>query len=83
MVMNVIVNKESATESNLSLIKRFSKRLQGLGVLRRAKTLRYTARPLSAYKKKQQALKRLTHRAEIERQQKLGLLEDVSRKKFY
>lgn len=83
MIMNVSVNKELDAESNLSLIKRFSKRLQGAGIIRRAKKLRYTERPLSNYKKKQQALKRLIRRAEIERLRKLGLLEDVNRQKSY
>ncbi|MEK7552834.1 MAG: hypothetical protein AAB505_01875 [Patescibacteria group bacterium] len=83
MIITSMVNKDSATESNLSLIKRFSKRLQGAGTLRRAKANRYTDRPLSAYKKKQQALKRIQRQTEFERLRKLGLIEDVGRKKSY
>ena len=83
MVTTIAVQKESATESNLSLIKRFNRRLQGAGILRRAKTLRYTERPLSPYKKKQLALKRLARRGEFERLRKLGLVDEVSYKKSY
>ncbi|MEK7585365.1 MAG: hypothetical protein AAB455_02550 [Patescibacteria group bacterium] len=83
MINTVIVEKESASESNLSLIKRFSRRLQGAGVLRQVKARRYTERALSAYKKKQQALKRISRRAEYERKQKLGLVNDFRVKKSY
>jgi len=81
MITTIQVQKESNTESNLSLIKRFSRRLQGSGILRRAKAHRYTERPLSACKKKKQALKRITRRVEIERLRKLGLWNEVSYKK--
>ena len=83
MINTVTVQKESATESNLSLIKRFSRRLQGAAVLRQAKANRYTERPLSPYKKKQQALKRLGRRAAVERLRKLGLLDEAGYKKSY
>jgi len=81
MAITIQVQKESETESNLSLIKRFSRRLQGAGVLRQAKGRRYTERPLSAYKKKKQALKRLSRRDEIERLRKLGLWNEVRYKR--
>ncbi|MEK7208707.1 MAG: hypothetical protein AAB677_00410 [Patescibacteria group bacterium] len=75
------VQKESETESNLSLIKRFSRRLKDSKILNEAKARRYTVRPLSFYKRKKQALKRLTRRTEIERLIKLGLMNDTRYKK--
>jgi len=81
MVITIQVQKESETESNLSLIKRFSRRLKEAGILSEAKARRYTARPLSAYKKKKQALRRLERRREFERLNKLGLLNEVRYKK--
>lgn len=81
MITTVTVQKESATESNLSLIKRFNRRLQGAGVLRRLKASRWRARPLSPYKKKQRALKRLARRGELEQLRKWGLVDEIRPKK--
>lgn len=72
-MINVEVSREP-NESSSSLIRRFSKRLQGSNVVRRAKGLKERERPLSGFKKRQRALKRLTRRAEIEHLRKLGKL---------
>lgn len=80
MITMITVQKESTGESNLSLIKRFNRRLRGAKIIQRAKALRYVERPLSAYKKKKQALKRLAKRADFERRRKLGLADDYYKK---
>ncbi len=71
MNVNIEVAK-TGTETTSSLIRRFTKRVQGSGIIQKAKSLRYSSRPMSKYTKKKMALKRLTKRREIERLKKLG-----------
>ena len=68
---NVEVQK-TGTESNLSLLRRFTKRVQGAGVLPRVRSIRYNTRKESPFKKKMSALKLLEKRAERARLEKLG-----------
>ena len=64
--------KRDSTESTSGVLRRFSKRVQSSGNIRRAKSLRFTERPLSHYKKKKAALVKLERRAAYERLKKLG-----------
>lgn len=73
-MINIEVKRE-ANESSASLVRRFSKRMQGSNIVRRAKSLKSRERPLSSFKKRQKALKRLTRWAEIERLKKLGKIK--------
>ncbi len=68
---NVQVTKNN-NENAASLIRRFSRSVQGSGVLKRVKADRYLERPQSKYTRKVQALKRLAKRNEAERLKKLG-----------
>lgn len=70
---------KNASESPTSLIRRFTKRVQDSGVVRRAKSLRYNERKLSYYKRKMATLKRIASRANIEKLKKLGKIKDVPR----
>ncbi|MGM0482444.1 MAG: hypothetical protein ACQEP6_01085 [Patescibacteria group bacterium] len=74
---NVKVEKNS-NENNVALVRRFTKRVQGSGILPRAKSIRFRNRPLSETKKKQETLKRLKKAKERERLVKLGKLPDRS-----
>jgi hypothetical protein len=74
---------KTGTESNANLIRRFTKRVQGAGLLRRARSLRYSTRAESDLKKKQGALKRIAKRIEIERLRKLGKIKDVFYKRSH
>lgn len=65
-------------ENNLLLIRRFSKRVQGAGVLRYVRGHRYKGRRPSKFKRKMSALKSLKRRAEIMRLVKLGKLPQKS-----
>ena len=69
--INVEVSKNE-NESNASLVRRFSKRLQGAGTLKHVKAHRYIERPQSKFKKKARALKRITKQKETEKLKKLG-----------
>lgn len=72
-MINIEVAKNS-NESNANLIRRFTKRVQGSGVLPRVRSIRYSERTQSHYKVKQKTLKSLRRKTEIEKQIKLGKL---------
>lgn len=59
-------------ESNQSLIRRFSKRVQGAGIIPRMRNIQFYARPRSRNVKKEATLSRLRRRTERERLKKLG-----------
>ncbi len=69
--VNVEVQKTGG-ESSLSLLRRFSKRVQGSGVLHRVRSLRYRTRVPSSLKRKLSTLKFLERKAERARLEKLG-----------
>jgi len=74
-MINVKVEKQG-TENTATLIRRFTKRVQGSGVLRRARSVRYYGRPISKLLRKQRTIKgidRAEKRAELI---KLGKITD-------
>lgn len=71
--INVEVQK-TGNESSLSLLRRFSKRVQGSGVLNKVRSLRYKTRNQSTLRKKVATLKFLERQIERERLAKLGKL---------
>jgi len=71
MANNVEIIKKK-NESNISLLKRFGRKVQEAGVIRKSKTIRYAERPKSDFVKKKNKLKTLKKTAEIEKQIKLG-----------
>ena len=71
MATNVEVAR-SGTENPLGLLRRFTKRVQGSGILPRVRGIRYYERILSHYKTKMKTLKSIKHRAEMARDIKLG-----------
>lgn len=73
--------KRSQNESSTSLMRRFSKRVQGLNLIRKVKSLKSAERPKSPYKKKMDALKRIAKRADLEHMRKLGKAPDAFVKK--
>jgi len=71
MANNVEITKKK-NESNISLLKRFGRKVQEAGVIRKSKSIRYAERPKSAFVKKKNKIKTLIKTAEIEKQIKLG-----------
>lgn len=71
MAINVEVSK-SATDNNLGLIRKFTKRVQGSGILSHLRSKRYSARKPSKYVKKKKTLKKITARAKIRDLIKMG-----------
>ena len=77
-----MINSEvvkSGNESNLNLIRRFTKRVQGSGVLPRVRSIRYSLRKPSEYVKKKKTLKVLKRREEITELIKTGKMAEFTR----
>lgn len=79
MNINIQVNKNDK-ENTAGLIRRFSKRVRGSGILSRVKNLRYYERQRSEYVKKKKTLKRLAKKAEINEMVKLGKITEQNNK---
>ncbi|MGB8815718.1 MAG: hypothetical protein WCC74_00555 [Minisyncoccia bacterium] len=76
MAINIEVEKNS-NESNTSIIKRFTKKVQGSGILPRVKSIRYSKRDLSSYKTKMKTLESIKRKAEIMELIKMGKMQAV------
>jgi ribosomal protein S21 len=64
--------KKTANESNMTLVRRFSRRVQEAGIIQTVKGKRYAERVAGKLERKNGAIKRLARRAEIETLKKLG-----------
>ncbi|OHB15855.1 MAG: hypothetical protein A2431_01180 [Candidatus Zambryskibacteria bacterium RIFOXYC1_FULL_39_10] len=71
MAVNVEVTK-SGNDNNLGIIRKFTKRVQGSGILSRLRGRRYSSRKLSEYVKKKKTLKRIEKKANIRELIKMG-----------
>lgn len=71
MATNVEVTR-NGTENPLGLLRRFTKRVQGSGVLPRVRGIRYHARTLSHYKRKMKTISSIAYREDLAEQIKLG-----------
>ena len=71
MTVNVEVSRQG-TENNLSLLRRFTKRVQGSGVLLRVRRGRYSARNISENVKRKHTLKLLKKREVVAEAIKMG-----------
>lgn len=77
-MINVEVTK-SANENNLGIIRRFTKKVQGSGILPKVRSKRYSQRVLSFYKVKKNTLKSIKKKAEIMELIKMGKMADNKR----
>ena len=71
-MITVIEVKKNTNESNMSLIRRFGRKVQESGIIRKVKSKRYNQRPESKVQTKNAALRRIEKKAEIEKLFKLG-----------
>jgi len=79
MAINAEVSKTEG-ESPVNLIRRFSKRVQGTGLIQRIRSRRYHARIKSREVRKKQTLKVIKRREEVQELIKLGkMLERAPR----
>ena len=74
-MINIAVEK-NPNENSLNLIKRFTKRVQGAGILPRVRSLRYAQRNQSPLARKKRALTLLGRRAETKKLIKLGKIAE-------
>lgn len=72
MAKTVIEVRKNPNENNASILRRFSRRIQESGIIRKVKGARYNIREESKLKAKKSALKRMERRQEIEKLKKLG-----------
>lgn len=81
-MITVVEVKKNTNESNMNLIRRFSRKVMDAGVIQKVRSKRYNERSLSKLKVKAGTLKRLAKRKENERLFKLGkIIEKKSRRK--
>ena len=74
MTVNVSVVKHGS-ENSMSLIRRFSKRMQGAGIVRKVKSNRYHLRSQSKNRKRTSALRRVAKREKVQEMERMGLIE--------
>ncbi len=75
MTTNVQVTKNQH-ESSANVIRRFTKRMQGSGVVPRIRKIRYHLRAKSDNVRRDARLKKLTKKVEYEKQLKLGKIQE-------
>jgi ribosomal protein S21 len=64
--------KRNPNENGLSLIRRFSRKMQESGIIPQVKGQRYAVRPISKLAEKNMKVRRLARRVEVEKLKKLG-----------
>lgn len=74
-MINIEVSKNS-NESNTSMLRRFTKKVQGSGILPRVRSIRYAKRIESSYKTKVKRLNGLKKKANIEELIKMGKMTE-------
>lgn len=75
MMTNAEVSR-SDDENNISILRRFTKRVQGSGVLNRVRSIRFFERTPSKYRRKTHALKRIMRRDAFQELAKLGKVKE-------
>lgn len=71
MAINVEILK-SGTENNLSILRKFTKKVQMAGILKHLRNKRYSERKLSPYVKKKKALKKIAYTEKMNEFIKMG-----------
>ncbi len=71
-MITVIEVKKNVNESNMNLVRRFSRKVQESGIIQKVKSKRYAERSMSKLKTKQATLKRLARRKNHEKLLKMG-----------
>ena len=71
-MITVIEVKKNTNENNMSLIRRFTRKVQESGIIQKVKSKRYNERTESKVKTKIATLKRINRKKVLEKLQKLG-----------
>ena len=80
-MITVIEVKKNANESNMNLIRRFSRKVQESGIIQKVKSKRYNKRTESKIKVKAATLKRLARKKNQEKLFKLGKINKDTKKR--
>jgi hypothetical protein len=80
MAVNVSVVKHGS-ESSMSLVRRFSKRVLGAGIVKKVKGGRYKLREVSKNKRRTSALRRAAKRTKKEEMERLGLINPADKRR--
>ena len=80
MATNVEIQR-NGNESNSSVLRRFTKKVQSSKILPRMRKIRYASRKLSEYNNKKKALRSIGRKAEIENLIKLGKMVENTKKR--
>lgn len=81
MAINAEVQKND-NETPVNLIRRFSKRVQGSGLIQRMRSRRYATRVKSRQVRRKQTLKVIKRRADVKELIKLGKMEERAPRGF-
>ena len=77
MATNVQVSKNQ-NESSANVIRRFTKRMQGSGIIPRIRKIRYHLRMKSDNVRREARLKKLAKKVEYEKALKLGKIQEMT-----
>ena len=80
-MINAEVQK-SGSESTLSTIRKFSRKVQGTGLIKNSRARRYHSRDMSKAVKKKRALKMIKRRADFRQLIKEGKVEERQPRRF-
>lgn len=78
--MIVIEIEKNPNENTVSMLRRFTKKMQGSKILNSVRENRYQTRPMSKLRKKRRLIKSLETTKEYARLKKLGKLPDAKKK---
>jgi len=70
-MINIEVKKKEGENSN-GILRRFTKKVQGSGVLPRIRGIRYSSRPTSKFRRNKVRVRAIKFKEDIEEQIKLG-----------
>ncbi len=74
-MINIEVTK-NANENNIGIIRRFTKKVQGSGVLKKVRSKRYNQRNISLFNMKKKALNSIKKQEEREELIKMGKISE-------
>jgi hypothetical protein len=72
MTTTIIEVSKNQNENNMSLLRRFTRKVQESGSIRRVKSLRYNERKPSKLSLKTRAMNKIKRRIEVEHLKKMG-----------
>lgn len=80
-MITVIEVKKNANESNMNLVRRFTRKVQESGIIQKVKSKRYNKRAESKVKIKVTTLKKLERKKTQEKLYKLGKVNKLIKKR--